>query len=128
MTRPLLIALLVLLSIATARVQSPYVAYDGDSIRDTRTGERIRISDIDAPEIGSRCRCATECGLAIRARDFLARRLAEAYMVEIVRVGRDRFGRTLAILRVNGRSVGDDLVAAGLARVWTGRREPWCAP
>ena len=26
----------------------------------------------------------------------------------------------------DGRSLGDRLVAEGLARTWTGRRQPWC--
>jgi endonuclease YncB( thermonuclease family) len=38
----------------------------------------------------------------------------------------DRYGRKLRIVTRNGRSLGDMLVAEGLARTWTGRREPWC--
>jgi endonuclease YncB( thermonuclease family) len=26
----------------------------------------------------------------------------------------------------DGRSLGDQLVSEGLARTWSGRREPWC--
>jgi hypothetical protein len=26
----------------------------------------------------------------------------------------------------DGRSIGDAMVARGLARPWTGQREPWC--
>ena len=39
---------------------------------------------------------------------------------------RDRYGRALRIVTRNGRSLGDQLVAEGLARTWSGRREPWC--
>jgi endonuclease YncB( thermonuclease family) len=39
----------------------------------------------------------------------------------------DRYGRKLRIVTRGGRSLGDVLVAEGLARTWTGRREPWCA-
>lgn len=44
------------------------------------------------------------------------------------RLGRDedRYGRKLRIVTRGGRSIGDQLVAEGLARTWTGRREPWC--
>ena len=38
----------------------------------------------------------------------------------------DRYGRKLRIITRGGRSLGDVLVAEGLARTWTGRREPWC--
>ena len=39
---------------------------------------------------------------------------------------RDRYGRKLRIVTRGGQSIGDVLVAEGLARTWTGRREPWC--
>lgn len=35
----------------------------------------------------------------------------------------DRFGRTLAVILVNGVSVGSILVEEGLAKPWAGRRE-----
>jgi len=39
---------------------------------------------------------------------------------------RDRYGRALRIVTRNGRSLGDQLVREGLARTWSGQREPWC--
>jgi endonuclease YncB( thermonuclease family) len=52
--------------------------------------------------------------------------LLNAEPFELRRQGEDRYGRTLAVV-VNSRgSVGDRLVAEGLARIWTGRRESWC--
>lgn len=38
----------------------------------------------------------------------------------------DRYGRKLRIVTRDGRSIGGQLAAEGLARTWTGRREPWC--
>ena len=38
----------------------------------------------------------------------------------------DRYGRKLRIVTRGGESLGEMLVAEGLAREWTGRREPWC--
>jgi endonuclease YncB( thermonuclease family) len=38
----------------------------------------------------------------------------------------DRYGRKLRVLVRDGRSLGDVLVSEGLARTWSGRREPWC--
>jgi len=38
----------------------------------------------------------------------------------------DRYGRKLRIVKVDGRSVGKQLVNAGLARWYRGGRRPWC--
>ena len=48
---------------------------------------------------------------------------------EVVPIGgrdEDSYGRKLRVLTRSGRSIGDRLVSEGLARTWTGRREPWC--
>ena len=85
-------------------------------------GERIRLADIDAPEMQGRCASATQ--LALRARNRLAELLGNGFT--ITRIGTDRYDRTLAVVTVGGLSVGDLLVGEGLARTWSGRREPWC--
>ena len=96
---------------------------DGDTF--DYGGVRIRIADIDTPEI--RGRCPEE-----RAQAALATRRLRALLAsgpfELVRSGRDedRYGRKLRVVVRDGRSIGDMLVAEGLARTWTGRREPWC--
>jgi endonuclease YncB( thermonuclease family) len=57
------------------------------------------------------------------------RELLHAGPFELERIpGRDedRYGRKLRVVTRNGRSLGDQLVAEGLARTWSGRREPWC--
>lgn len=98
---------------------------DGDTI-DYR-GMRVRIADIDTPEM--RGRCAHESELAARATSRLRSLLASGEIaLHRLPSGRDedRYGRKLRIVTRNGRSVGDTLVAEGLARTWTGRREPWC--
>lgn len=99
--------------------------WDGDSIRlgTTRQAEAVRIFNIDAPEIEGQC--TSESDLVLQAKTRLAD-LLHGRRVEILRQGADRFGRTLAAIRAQGRDVGDILVGEGLARTWTGRREPWC--
>lgn len=89
-------------------------------------GDKIRIADIDTPEV--RGRCPEERAMAARATDRLRSLLAENNF-ELEQSGRDedRYGRKLRIVTRDGRSIGDMLVAEGLAREWTGRREPWCA-
>lgn len=99
--------------------------WDGDSLRlgMTQEAEAIRIFNIDAPEIEGEC--AYESDLAQRSKHRLAE-LLQGQRVEILRQGTDRYGRTLAAITVNGVDAGDLLVSEGLARTWSGRREPWC--
>lgn len=95
--------------------------HDGDTV--WIDGEKIRIADIDTPELNGQC--AFERELALRARERLVH-ILNASPFTINRSSTDRYGRTLAILHQAGRSIGDQLVAEGLARTWSGRREPWC--
>ena len=99
--------------------------WDGDTLRlgMTSEAEAIRILNIDTPEIEGKC--SYEIDLAFQAKARLGE-ILEGQPVEIVRDSVDRYGRTLAVLRINGRDVGDQLVAEGLARTWSGRREGWC--
>lgn len=99
--------------------------WDGDSIRlgTTRQSKAVRIFNVDAPEIEGQC--AYESRLALQSKIRLAE-LLKGRRIEVLRQGTDRYGRTLAAIRVEGRDVGDILVSEGLARTWAGRREPWC--
>jgi endonuclease YncB( thermonuclease family) len=96
---------------------------DGDTF--AVGADKIRIADIDTPEMNGRC--AQETALAKRAAARMEALLAEGPF-ELQRSGRDedRYGRKLRVVTRGGRSLGDQLVAEGLARTWTGRREPWC--
>ena len=98
---------------------------DGDTF--DYGGERIRVADIDTPEL--RGRCPFETRLAARATARMRSLLAQGpFELHPLANGRDqdRYGRKLRIVTRGGRSLGDMLVAEGLARTWTGRREPWC--
>ncbi len=90
-------------------------------------GDKIRIADIDTPETHPP-RCAYEAELGAKATRRLAVLLDQGPFALEPIGGRDldRYGRKLRIVTRNGRSLGDILVAEGLARTWTGRREPWC--
>ena len=96
---------------------------DGDTF--DYGGARIRIADIDTPEV--RGQCADERARAAQATQGL-RALLAAGPFELVRLGRDedRYGRKLRLVIRDGQSLGDQLVSEGLARTWSGRREPWC--
>lgn len=101
---------------------------DGDTI--TFRSERIRIANIDAPEIGHP-QCDAERRLGLAARQRLAALLGSG-QVDIEKgdpkSGRaqDRYGRTLATVYVEGVDVGSILIEEELARPWRGKREPWC--
>ena len=90
-------------------------------------GTKIRIADIDTPEV-SQPRCPAEKALGDRATNRFIELLNEGPF-EIASAGNrdtDRYGRALRIVLRNGHSLGDQLVQEGLARTWKGRREPWC--
>jgi micrococcal nuclease len=97
---------------------------DGDTIR--LGAERVRILGIDTPEMGSNARCNAERRLADVARmtliDFI-----EGQRLEIDRRGKDRFGRTLAYIRVRGADVGEMLIRARVAVRFGNGRPDWCA-
>jgi micrococcal nuclease len=100
-------------------------AVDGDTII-SPAGERIRIANIDAAEM--HCRCAVECNLAYQAKAITQEHLnARVVALRPYERKRDRYGRTLAYVVVDGRDLGELLVDRGLARRWIGRRLPWCA-
>jgi endonuclease YncB( thermonuclease family) len=98
---------------------------DGDTF--VYAGTLIRIADIDTPEVHGRC--PYETALAAQATRRLDTLLAQgSFELHRLPGGRDhdRYGRELRIVTRGGRSLGDVLVTEGLARTWTGRREPWC--
>ncbi len=98
---------------------------DGDTI--WLRGEKIRIADIDTPEIFSP-KCAGEKALGDRAK-WRLQELLNAGPVEVAPYARneDVYGRKLRILERDGRSIGGMLVSEGLAREWDGARRGWCA-
>ncbi len=98
---------------------------DGDTI--WVEGVKIRIADIDTPEISSP-KCNAEYERGIRARDRLVVLLngGELELRPIGNRDEDQFGRKLRVIIRSGRSLGDQLVSENLARTWTGRRESWC--
>lgn len=98
---------------------------DGDTL--WIGGVKLRVSDIDAPEVMSPS-CAEEAALG---------RLATQRLVDLLNAGpfevtsdgdrdQDFYGRKLRRLTRDGSSLGAQLVAEGLARNWNGRRSGWC--
>lgn len=97
--------------------------HDGDTIR--CNSERIRIENIDAPELPGSPKCHDyrarnawcDAQAGYRSRDELRAFLSRGRVV-IYRNGQDRYGRTLARVSVNGQDAGEWLISRGLARPW----------
>jgi hypothetical protein len=89
------------------------VAIDGDTLR--CGSERIRLLGIDAPELPGHCHPGRQCapGDPVASKRRLASGLRGRATIE--RVGLDHYGRTLALVRVNGHDLSCHQLAGGLA-------------
>lgn len=102
-----------------------YCVVDGDTIR--FAGTKIRVEDIDTPEIHD-YKCESELERGLRAKSRLLELVNEGPF-EIVSNGGDdvdQYGRKLRHLMRNGLSLGGLLVDEGLARRYAGGRRSWC--
>lgn len=90
-------------------------------------GDKVRIADIDAPEIFSP-RCGDERSVGEASRDRLLELLnGGSFTLAAGWRDTDRFGRKLRTVTRHGRSLGEMLVEEGLASRWNGPRRDWCA-
>jgi endonuclease YncB( thermonuclease family) len=96
--------------------------------------EKVRLLGIDSPET-RRPHCERELRLGLEAKQRLAE-LLRGHPVEIKRSGKkDRYGRTLADLKIDDTDVGTTLILDGYALAYrTGadaklvRLKVWCGP
>jgi endonuclease YncB( thermonuclease family) len=124
--RKTLLALACLTLFALPAQAAATRAIDGDTIE--ISGETIRLLNIDTPEI-RHAQCDAERRLGLVAKQRMQALLdAGALTIRRGDAGRmtDKYGRTLAVVAVDGEDIGTILIAEGLARPWTGRRRPWC--
>lgn len=102
-----------------------FCVVDGDTLR--FEGVKVRISDIDTPEVFSpKCRFEADLGEKATLR---LQALLNAGPVSLARSGsrdEDQYGRKLRVVMRDGQSLGAILVAEGLARRWDGARHSWC--
>lgn len=97
---------------------------DGDTF--WMGGKKIRIADLNAPEVSSP-RCASEARLGARATDALIVQLnAGPFALEAIDRDEDRYGRKLRRVTRGGESVGEAMVEAGVARWYGHGRRGWC--
>ncbi|MEX2277798.1 MAG: thermonuclease family protein [Cucumibacter sp.] len=98
---------------------------DGDTI--WHRGVKIRLADINTPEV-SAPQCAHEAALG-RQATLRLNALLNAGPFEIGSSGsrdEDVYGRKLRVVTRDGQSLGEVLVAEGLAETWTGSPSSWC--
>ncbi len=135
---PLLLLLLLALGLPQAQAQSSLPAtvlrvIDGDTfdaevmpLPDTTRKIRVRVMDLDTPEL--RGKCAEEVALAQAAKLRAAELLTGRIRLEVPEARAfDKFGRLLAQVKLeDGRYLAGVLIREGLGRPWTGQQEPWC--
>lgn len=98
---------------------------DGDTF--WLKGEKIRIADIDTPEISQpRCREEFQLGLVATGRLIELLNQGEFQLTSTGRRDVDRYGRKLRMLTRGNSSIGEQLVREGLAHRWDGRKLSWC--
>lgn len=105
---------------------------DGDSFRarvEVWPGQHVttivRVAGIDAPETSGKC--ASERQKAQAAKLRLAELLTDG-QVMLAEVKLDKYASRIdAVVMVDGRNVGDQLLADGMARAYRGgTRAGWC--
>jgi len=136
-----LIVSVLLAGIASAEVVdgSAITVIDGDTVAlpcavpGPGCAEKIRLEGIDTPE-SFKPHCEQELVAGLKAKERLAG-IIRGKRVSISRSGKDRYGRTLGNLHVDGSDVGDILVQSGLALPYAPGRTAkasriahWCGP
>lgn len=101
---------------------------DGDTVV-MADGEHVRILNIDTAEMPPRSQCDGEARLALAAKARLGEIVRGSSSVVLSSDGgrdRDRYGRQLRLIRIDGQDVGEALIREGLAQRWRGHKATWC--
>lgn len=129
MTLRLLLLLLALSSPAAAAPVTAHRVIDGDTVEATIevwprlfVQDAVRLVGIDAPEMHAPRPC--ERADAQRAKDRLGQLLA-AGRIDVEPDHKDKYGRMVGRVRVDGADVNAALLAEGLAVPWGGSPAPW---
>ena len=104
--------------------------YDGDTFKanlqgyPSIAGERIgiRIKGIDTPEM--RDKRPEVKALARKAKQYTVQRLREGRRVILRSMQRGKYFRIVADVYVDGSSLGEELISAGLAKPYNGGKKP----
>ena len=117
----------------TVTVSKVIDVYDGDTFRvnidslPPIVGKNIaiRVNGVDTPEI--RGKCQYEKNLALKARDFVRGKLANAKEIKLTNLQRGKYFRVVANVVVDGVSLEQELLDNKLAyRYDGGKKLSWC--
>ena len=117
----------------TVTVSKVISVYDGDTFRadidslPPIVGKNIpiRLNGVDTPEI--RGKCQYEKDLALKARDFVRNKLANAKEIKLTKLQRGKYFRFVADVMIDGVSLEQELLDNELAYKYTGgKKSSWC--
>jgi len=117
----------------TVTVSKVISVYDGDTFRvdidslPPIVGKNIpiRLNGVDTPEIQGKCQY--EKDLALKARDFVRNKLANAKEIKLTKLQRGKYFRVVADVMVDGVSLETELLVNKLAYKYTGgKKSNWC--
>ena len=117
----------------TAIVSKVISVYDGDTFRvDIESlppivGKNIpiRLNGVDTPEIQGKCQY--EKDLALKARDFVRNKLANAKEIKLTKLQRGKYFRVVADVMIDGVSLEQELLDNEFAYKYTGgKKSSWC--
>jgi micrococcal nuclease len=117
----------------TVTVSKVISVYDGDTFRvdidslPPIVGKNIpiRLNGVDTPEIKGKCQY--EKNLALKARDFVRKKLANAKEIKLTKLQRGKYFRVVAEVMIDGVSLEQELLDNELAYKYTGgKKSSWC--
>ena len=117
----------------TVIVSKVISVYDGDTFRvdidslPPIVGKNIpiRLNGVDTPEIQGKCQY--EKDLALKARDFVRNKLANAKEIKLTNLQRGKYFRVVANVFLDGVSLEQDLLENELAYKYSGGgKSSWC--
>jgi len=117
----------------TVTVSKVISVYDGDTFRvniaslPPIVGKNIaiRVNGVDTPEIQGKCRY--EKNLALKARDFVRDKLANAKEIKLTNLQRGKYFRVVANVTFDGVSLEQELLDNELAYEYSGGKKlSWC--
>jgi len=117
----------------TVTVSKVISVYDGDTFRvdidslPPIVGKNIpiRLNGVDTPEIQGKCQY--EKDLALKARDFVRNKLANAKEIKLTKLQRGKYFRVVADVILDGVSLEKELLENELAYKYSGgKKSSWC--
>ena len=99
---------------------------DGDTCLVMWNGyeEKLRIKDLDSPEINGKCKEESRKGL--EAKHYLNHRIKTAKDIQIEVVSNDRYYRLIGDIYIDGNSVLGIMTYHQHGVRWTGKKKDWC--